>query len=261
MVRRVGVGPVTGSFIRVDGAQLEVKRCPGKKRPVLLLHEGLGSVSMWRDFPDRLASVTGHEVICWSRRGYGFSDPFPGAREPDYMHREADLLPEVIRALGLEDAHLFGHSDGASIALIAASRFPHLVASLVLEAPHVFVEEITLQGIRVAKTLFLNSDIGSKLSRHHADAEVMFWQWNDIWLDHRFRTWNIENYLGEITAPVLLMQGIDDEYGTLIQLDRIEACVARTTRVVLQNCGHSPHRDHPLAVLQSTARFLQRADG
>jgi pimeloyl-ACP methyl ester carboxylesterase len=251
---------MTQSFMDVDGARLEVRRWPGRPLPILMLHEGLGSVSMWRDFPEQLAAATGHEVICWSRRGYGFSDSQSEPFEPDYMHRESELLPEIMRALELEVAHLFGHSDGGSIALLSASRFPHLVAALILEAPHVFVEPVTLDSIRAVRAHFESGNLGGKLARHHADADLVFWCWNDIWLDDRFRAWSIESCLSAVGAPALLIQGLDDEYGTLSQLDCIEKWLPRTERLILPECGHSPHRDKTIAVLEASSQFLREIE-
>lgn len=246
----------------VGRANLEFRRWPGDagRLPVLLLHEGLGSVSLWRDFPARLAEETGREVIAWSRLGHGLSGPIPSARDPDYMHREADGLPPLFDALGLQRAHLFGHSDGGSIALIAAARFPALAASLILEAPHVYVEQLTVESIAGMRDMFETTDLASKLSRHHADAEHIFRRWNDIWLDPRFREWTIEALLPAVTAPALLIQGRDDEYGTMDQLERIEAVLLESSRLELESCGHSPHRDQPQAVLDRTVAFLEGRD-
>lgn len=249
----------TGERVEVGGVGLEVRRWPGEGLPILLLHEGLGSVSMWRDFPERLAVATGREVIAWSRQGYGLSDPLPARRDPDYMHWEAAWLPPLLDVLGVERAHLFGHSDGGSIALIAAARSPERVASLILEAPHVYVEPVTVESIADVKRLYETSDLGQKLGRHHADADHTFWQWNDIWLDPRFRDWTIEALLPAVTAPALLIQGHDDEYGTMDQLDRIAAVLPHTRRRELDACGHSPHRDQPEAVLAAVADFLGEA--
>jgi pimeloyl-ACP methyl ester carboxylesterase len=255
----VTVGHLADRIV-VDGIGLEVRRWPGEGIPILLLHEGLGSVAMWRDFPERLAAATGHPVLAWSRRGYGESDPLPDPRAPDYMHDEARLVPDVMDALGLERAILFGHSDGGSIALIAAAWFPERVAALILEAPHVFVEPLTIESIAKVKQLYLASDLGRKLSRYHRDAEEVFGRWNDIWLDQRFTAWTIEALLPDIKAPALLIQGLGDEYGTLEQLHRIEAALSWTRRLVLTNCGHSPHRDQREAVLAETAIILGDCD-
>jgi pimeloyl-ACP methyl ester carboxylesterase len=249
-----------GDFICVNGVTLEAKRWPGRGLPLLLLHEGLGSVAMWRDFPEALATATGHEVIAWSRQSYGASDPLPRPRDPGYMHDEAALLPDVMDALNIDCAHLLGHSDGGSIALIAAARFPARAASLILEAPHVYVEQITVDSIAEVKTTYQTTDLGMRLGRHHKDGDHTFRRWNDIWLDPRFRDWNIEALLPRVTAPALLIQGLDDEYGSLDQLDRIEAVLPHTRRLELARCGHSPHRDQPEAVLTAVTAFLRNID-
>jgi pimeloyl-ACP methyl ester carboxylesterase len=243
-------------LVEVGGVSLEVRDRPGRGLPILMLHEGLGSVAMWRDFPAALASATGRRVVAWSRRGYGLSDPLPEPREPDYMHREAEALPPLMDTLGLDRAILFGHSDGASIALIAAARFPERVAGLLLEAPHVFVETLTLDSIAAVKESYRTTDLGRRLGRHHRDADHVFWRWNDIWLDPRFRDWSIEALLPQIEAPALLIQGLDDEYGTMEQLDRIASVLPDASRLELERCGHSPHRDQPESVLSATARFI-----
>lgn len=247
--------------ITVDGVGLEVRRWEGRGAPILLLHEGLGSISMWRDFPERLAAASGHAVVAWSRRGHGASDLLPEKRDPDYMHREADATIRLLDSLKIERAHFFGHSDGGSISLIAAARYPARVASLVLEAPHVYVEQLTVDSIAKVKTVYETSDLGRKLARHHADGDHAFWSWNDIWLDPRFRDWTIEDLLPAVRAPALLIQGRDDEYGTMDQLDRIAAVLPVTRRLELDDCGHSPHRDQAQAVLDATVSFLDGIAG
>jgi pimeloyl-ACP methyl ester carboxylesterase len=249
------------SFLTIGGVRLEVREWPGGAgdgdTPILLLHEGLGSVSMWRDFPARLAERTGRRVVAWSRQGYGRSDPVPRPFAPDYMHREADKLPALMDALGIARAHLLGHSDGGSIALIAAARTPERVASLILEAPHVYVEQLTCDSIAAVKEIFATTDLGARLGRHHADPTHSFGLWNDIWLDPRFRDWTIEELLPAVTAPLLIIQGLDDEYGTLDQLDRIQAALPLARRLEIARCGHSPHRDQPDAVFAAVADFLR----
>lgn len=244
-------------FLLVDDVQLEVRKWAGTGLPILLLHEGLGSVSMWRDFPERLAEVTGHPVFVWSRRGYGLSDPLPRHRDPDYMHLEAHGVTSFMDALALDHAILFGHSDGASIALITAARSPDRVTALILEAPHVYVEEMSIGSIAKAKLLYATTNFGQLLGRHHRDADQVFSKWNDIWLDPRFRDWSIEDLLPTIRAPALLIQGENDEYGTMAQLDRIGAALSNTRRLEIVDCGHSPHRDQPDAVLQATTAFIE----
>ncbi len=246
---------IADTYIEIDGVSLEIKFWAGSGVPILLLHEGLGSVSLWKDFPDRLAGAAGHPVIAWSRQGHGFSASESGERTPAYMHREADLLPPLLDALGVQRAHLLGHSDGASIALIAAAFMPHRVASLVLEAPHVIVEDITVTNIAAIGGSYVASGMGKPLGRHHADPDALFWRWNHIWLNPAFRDWTIEALLPSIEAPALLIQGIDDEYGTLDQLDRIERVLPCAARLELTDCGHSPHRDQPEKVLAALAGF------
>lgn len=241
----------------IAGQCLEAQRWPGAGTPILLLHEGLGSVAMWRAFPGALAEKTGRPVIAWSRLGYGWSDVLPGARDPDYMHIEADKVFALLDVLGIERAVLLGHSDGGSIALIAAARRPTRVAALILEAPHVYVETLTVESIAKVKQTYLETDFGKKLDRYHRDAIGVFSHWNDIWLDPRFRDWNIESLLPAIAAPTLLIQGRDDEYGTIDQLDRIAAVLKDTRRLELSSCGHSPHRDQPEAVLEACSNFLE----
>lgn len=247
----------TSRLLLVDDVRLETALWPGAGLPILLLHEGLGSVAMWRDFPERLAAATGHPVIAWSRRGYGLSDPLPESREPDYMHREAEAVVRLMDALAIERAIFFGHSDGASIALIAAACMPSRMAALILEAPHVSVEDKSIDGITKIKQLYTTTPFAESLGRYHRDADSVFWAWNDIWLDPRFRDWSIAELLPAVRAPALLIQGREDEYGTMDQLDRIAAVVPATRRLELARCGHAPHRDQPEAVLEASAAFLK----
>ncbi|MCR9219182.1 MAG: alpha/beta hydrolase [Alphaproteobacteria bacterium] len=226
--------------------------------PVVLLHEGLGSVAMWKDFPAALAEAAGAEVLVYSRYGYGRSEPLQAPFGTDYMHREAlESLPALLDALEIERPVLFGHSDGASIALIHAGAAQRPVAGLIVEAPHVFVEDLTIASIEEAKQVFETTDLARRLAKYHDDADRSFRGWNDIWLHPDFRTWNIERCLPGIAAPVLAIQGADDEYGTLAQIDAIQAGVAGPVeRLVLERCKHSPHRDRREAVLEASARFI-----
>lgn len=245
--------------IAVDGVRLEF-RWAGPPRdgrpPIVLLHEGLGSVSAWRDFPDTLAAVTGLPVLAYSRRGYGASDPATGPFEPDYMHIEGrEVLPGLLAALSIERPILFGHSDGASIALIYAAAHP-TAAALVLEAPHVFVEPLTVRSIDAVGPLYEQGELRRRLARHHRDADLTFHAWRNIWLDPRFADWNITDELSRIEAPILMFQGIDDEYGTMAQLDAIRDRTVHTELMMFTDCGHAPHRDRRDAVLDRTGRFL-----
>ena len=246
----------------VAGHRVEVLRIPAAaagKPPLVLLHEGLGSVALWRDFPSKLAARTGCEVIATSRYGYGKSAPLAEKRTVRYMHDEALVaLPELLERLRLADPVLVGHSDGASISIIYAGEGRWRPRALVLMAPHVFVEDVTVESIAAAGEAWRTTDLPKRLGRYHADVEGAFRGWNDIWLDPAFRAWNIEEYLPGIACPILAIQGADDEYGTLAQLDAIArgATNARVTRLVLPDCRHSPHRDQPEATLAAISDFV-----
>src|SRR5690349_11829575 len=250
------------TFIRVAGHRLEYERIDvgGADRPTLvLLHEGLGSIAMWRDFPQRLAHATAGRVVVYSRHGYGHSDPLAGARNVRYMHDEAlVVLPEFLDALAIARPILVGHSDGASIALIHAGGSDRPVRGVVAMAPHVIVEDISVASIAAARDAYATTDLCARLSRYHADVDGAFRGWNDIWLHSDFRAWNIEEYLPQIRCPILAIQGEDDEYGTMEQLEIIAAAVPDAELVKLADCRHSPHRDQPDAVLDAISRFVDR---
>jgi pimeloyl-ACP methyl ester carboxylesterase len=253
---------VTPSFLEIAGHRLECARIPGAEpgAPTLVfLHEGLGSVSLWRDFPGRVVAATGHGALVYSRAGYGQSTPSTGKRRVDYMHEEAlRALPELLDALGIERPILVGHSDGASMALIHAGGSARPVTGLVLMAPHVLVEDLSIRGIEAAKVAYETTDLRERLARRHADPDSAFRGWNDIWLDPAFRAWNIEEYLPRIQVPILAIQGEDDEYGTMDQLDRIARAVPGVEQVRLAGCRHSPHRDRPEAVIAAITAFVKR---
>jgi pimeloyl-ACP methyl ester carboxylesterase len=245
------------AFARVDGRRLEYRLVGAETRrpPLVLLHEGLGSVAMWRDFPDKLAARVGARALVYSRLGYGRSDPLPAERNVCFMHEEALTLTRLLERLAIGRPLLVGHSDGASIALIHAAA-DRAVEGLVLIAPHVFVEAVCLRSIRAIRAAYRNGDLRSRLAKYHAHIDDAFLGWADIWLDPAFRTWSIEGLLPRVRAPMLLIQGLKDEYGTLAQLDRIEAAaVAPTARCVLAQCGHSPHREAEAEVLDVIAAF------
>jgi pimeloyl-ACP methyl ester carboxylesterase len=256
--------PSERSFVVVRGHRLEVERIGGDPtRPTLVfLHEGLGSISLWRDFPARVAEATGSPAVVYSRYGYGQSEPLAASFNVDYMHREAlETLPDLLATLGLERPVLVGHSDGASIALIYAGSRDGL-AGLVVLAPHVFVEDLSVESIAAAKATFETTDLPEKLARHHADARRTFYGWNDVWLHPDFRRWNIEQYLPAIRCPVLAVQGEDDEYGTMAQVEAIGRQVGGRCEIVrLAACGHSPHRDQPEATLAAITRFVGALQG
>ncbi len=230
--------------------------------PVMVfLHEGLGSVAQWRDVPDRLCAAAGCRGLVYSRPGYGRSTPRPaGVRWPvRFMHDQAALLPGVLSALGLGDpVWLLGHSDGGSIALIAAAQQPALVAGAIVLAPHIFVEEVTLARIRAARVDYLAGGLKAALGRYHDDPDSAFFGWNDIWLDPAFRAWTLADLLGRIRCPLLAVQGADDPYGTMAQLDGIAHRVPQAELLKLVSCGHAPQRDQPDRLLAEVARFVGR---
>lgn len=248
----------------IDGLQVEYQEWPARKADMpslVLLHEGLGCIALWRDFPAQLAAQSGARVIAYSRPGYGQSDPYPEARTPRYMHDEAErILPAFLAALEITRPVLVGHSDGGSIGLLYAARFPDALAGLVVMAPHAFVEEETLAGIRLAASAWATTDWPQRLARYHRDAPRVFADWNDCWLSPAFRDWNIEADLAAIRCPVLALQGIDDEYGTLRQIEVIAEQVPGTRLLALADCAHSPQREQTAAVLQAITEFLASSD-
>jgi pimeloyl-ACP methyl ester carboxylesterase len=245
------------SFVDLGDGRIEYVRIVGTGPQLVLLHEGLGSVAMWRDFPAALATATGAEVIVYSRYSYGCSSPLKRPRKVDYMAGEArDVLPAFLKALGIERPILLGHSDGASIALIyAGSGLPS--AGVVVMAPHVFVEDVTIASIAAAKDAYLKTDLPQRLGRYHDSADGAFWGWNDIWLDPAFRSWNIEALLPSITVPILAIQGEGDEYGTAAQVDAVRRSAKAPCEIVLlPDCRHSPHRDQPQKTIALIKRFI-----
>jgi pimeloyl-ACP methyl ester carboxylesterase len=243
----------------VDGRRIEYRFVEGaaaNRADLVMLHEGLGSVSMWREFPEQLARATGCRTLVYSRQGYGRSSPLDAPRQVDYMHEEARLLlPAILGRLGIRRPLLFGHSDGASIALIHAASPDSEVAGIIALAPHVKVEDLTVRSIDAAKAAYMNTDLRTRLSRHHADVDSAFWGWNRIWLDPAFRGWNIEALLPAIRCPVLAIQGVDDEYGTMEQIASIARAVPDSKLLALESCRHSPHRDQPQAVIAAAREF------
>lgn len=236
---------------------------PDAAPTLVFLHEGLGCVSLWRDFPARLAETTGCGALVYSRGGHGSSDPVPLPRPLDFMHDEAlRVLPAVLDAAGVREAALVGHSDGGSIALIhAGNAVGTRVRSLILEAPHVFCEELSVASIARAAERYRQGELRRALQRHHgANVDVAFWGWNQVWLDPAFRSWNIEGVLAGVRVPLLLIQGAQDEYGTPAQLDSIrQGCTGPVERLLLPACGHAPHRDQAELTLAAMAAFLGRS--
>jgi pimeloyl-ACP methyl ester carboxylesterase len=249
-------------FVTVCSRSLEYERVAVTRadRPTLVfLHEGLGSVAMWRDFPSRVAHATNCNALVYSRYGYGNSEPLREARTVSYMHDEAlAALPALLGEFAVDRPILVGHSDGGSIALIHAGEAGRRVGGLVLMSPHVFVEDISIASIAAAKVAYETSDLRGKLARYHADVDSAFWGWNRIWLDPDFRRWNIEDCLPRISCPVIAMQGEDDEYGTMEQLARIGRQVTDAELLTLKDCRHSPDRDQPEAVIEAITGFVDR---
>jgi pimeloyl-ACP methyl ester carboxylesterase len=250
---------LTDDFIEVAGHRLHYRLIDPHldATPLVFLHEGLGSIELWRDFPGQVVERSGHPALVFSRYGYGWSDPLTEPRAVNYMHVEAaDVLPILVNRLLGRPPILVGHSDGASIAIIYAGS-GHPTAGLVLLAPHVFTEAEGLNTIQAVHASFPGSEMSKKMSKYHADPNSTFHGWAEVWLNPEFRTWNLEGYLPEIGCPVLLIQCKEDEYGSLRQLDAIESQVGGPIeRLMVSGSGHSPHLIDPEAVTAATARFV-----
>lgn len=232
-----------------------------EKALLVFLHEGLGSVAMWKDWPTQVCQALNCRGLVFSRYGYGQSTPRPPEEKwpVSFMHAQAEhALPALFHALGLADERpiLYGHSDGGSIALLYAALYPDRVKAIAVAAPHIFVEDITVSNIEKARLAYLNTDLPQKLGRYHQDVDSAFWGWNDIWLDPAFKAWNIQSCLASIQCPVLALQGEQDEYGSLEQIRGIQRSVPHTELVVIPNCGHSPHRDQSAIVIDALDRFV-----
>jgi pimeloyl-ACP methyl ester carboxylesterase len=240
--------------------EYEIIQAAGAAAPtIVFLHEGLGCIAMWKDFPRRLALAAGCNALVYSRHGYGNSAPLRGPRRPEFLHDEAlVVLPAVLDRLDVREPVLFGHSDGASIALIHAAGAERPLRGAVVLAPHVMVEEVCVRAIAAAKRAYEHTDWRERLARYHADPDGAFRGWCDIWLDPRFLQWSIEKELRNIRCPLLAVQGHGDEYATMEQVDRLERLVPGTEVLRLGDCGHSPHRDRPAAVISATTRFIER---
>jgi pimeloyl-ACP methyl ester carboxylesterase len=250
-----------GRRVRIEHAWIARER---RDAPLIVfLHEGLGSLAMWRDFPARLCEAAGARGLVWSRPGYGRSTP----RDPeeswdlDFMHRQAhEVLPAFLAALDIDTARdqpwLFGHSDGASITLLHAAKFPDRVAGAIVLAPHILVEDLSVASIEKARTAYETTDLKQRLAKYHDDPDSTFWGWNRIWLHPPFRQWSIEEEITTITCPLLAAQGLDDEYGTLEQIRGIARRVPQTRLLELPDCGHSPHKDQPAALTAAVVEFF-----
>ena len=252
-------------FSRLSAASTSSARTVEPDPPLMVfLHEGLGSLAMWKDFPKTLCDAIGCRGLVYSRPGYGRSTPRAADEVwgPDFMHRQAlEVLPALLNALSI-DTHkqalwLFGHSDGASIALLYAAHYPAQVAGAVVLAPHISVEDIAVQSITQTRAAYLTTDLRQRLSKYHDDPDSAFWGWNRIWLDPAFKAWSIEADLSRITCPVLAVQGQEDEYGTMQQLDSLKHAVPQAELLELPACGHSPQRDQAALLMTHVSQFFQ----
>jgi pimeloyl-ACP methyl ester carboxylesterase len=252
-------------YLLIDGNRLETVwhgPTPEDAPTLVFLHEGLGCVSMWRDFPFKLATATGCGALVYSRLGYGKSDPCILPRPINFMHDEGlGSLPKVLASIGIRDCVLIGHSDGGSISIIyggGSAAIP--LRGVITEAAHVFCEDISIQSIRHAREMYIKNDLRQKLEKHHGgNTDCAFWGWNDVWLHPDFREWNIEEYLAGIKVPMLAIQGKDDNYGTSAQVDSISRQVgARADVLMLSQCGHSPHIDQEVVVFNAMVDFISR---
>jgi pimeloyl-ACP methyl ester carboxylesterase len=251
-------------FLRIDGSDLEYRMIgpsPEDAPTIVMLHEGLGSAGLWGDFPDKLQAATGAGIFVYSRAGYGASTPVTLPRPLDYMHIEAlEVLPKLLDAIGFRRGLLLGHSDGASIAAIyAGSHQDHRVQGIALIAPHFIVEDISVASIAEIKTAYETTELKAKLARWHKDVDNAFYGWNGAWLDPKFRAWDISEYLAYIRVPVAILQGVDDQYGTMRQVEIArEECYCPVDVTVIRGAGHSPHREAPESTLDAITDF---ADG
>ena len=248
-----------GRPVRIEHAWVGVS---DPRAPLLVfLHEGLGSLAMWKDFPQQLCSAAGVRGLVYSRPGYGRSTP-RAAEEAwglDFMHRQAQqVLPALLAALNVQGRYgLFGHSDGGSIALLHAVHEPQRVASAIVVAPHILVEDLSLASIEQARAAYEQGELKQGLAKYHDDPDSAFYGWNRIWLHPPFKAWSIEQEIASIRAPLLAVQGLDDEYGTLEQIRGIQRRVPHTQLLELEACGHSPHRDQPQALIEAATAFIQ----
>jgi pimeloyl-ACP methyl ester carboxylesterase len=248
-------------FLSIGAADLEYRMIgplPAEAPTIVMLHEGLGSATLWGDFPEKLQAATGTGVLVYSRAGYGTSSPVKLPRPLDYMHVEAlEVLPKLLDAIGFRRGLLLGHSDGASIAAIyAGAHQDHRVQGLVLIAPHFIVEDVSVASIAEIKRSYETSGLKAKLARWHNDVDNAFYGWNDAWLDPKFRAWDISDYLAYIRVPVAVVQGADDQYGTIRQVEIArQECYCPVEVTILSKAGHSPHREAPEATLNAISEF------
>ncbi|WP_276496247.1 alpha/beta fold hydrolase [Pontibacter litorisediminis] len=244
-----------------QGLYVEYRRqcafCP----TIVFLHDSLGCVQLWRDLPQKLAEATDCNVLAYDRLGYGKSDPMPTHERPtNYLELEAAVLNDLLKTLNIEDAILFGHSDGGSIALIAASKYPKRVKAVVCEAAHIFVEDVTLEGVNQAVESYRTTNLSERLKRYHGDkVEAIFRAWTETWTRGDYRNWNIEHFLPGISCPLLFVQGSLDEYGTVEQVERtVKQVSGRAEKYIIPGVGHTPHRQCPELVISRASAFIKQ---
>lgn len=250
-----------GSIIDVKGKKLytEYNNLYKNKPTLIFLHDSLGSVQLWRDFPSKLGAETGCNILVYDRLGYGKSFPMPThERDNNYMETEADLLNDLLETLNIQETILFGHSDGGTIALITAAKYPKKVKAVISEAGHIFVEQITVKGVAEALRAYRTTNLSERLQKYHGcKVETMVKAWTEIWLSDRFRNWNIEYLLKNIYAPLLFIQGENDEYGTLEQVEKTLSGVSGPAeKFIIPNVGHTPHKEVPEIVLKKSVEFI-----
>ncbi len=247
--------------IVVDGSVLRMHQTIiDQERPtIIFLHDSLGSIELWRDFPDQLGKATGCNVLVYDRQGYGKSSPFAGSdRKNDYLEIEADVLNQLIEQCRIKKVILFGHSDGGSIALIAAAKYPFRIMGIITEGAHIFVGDITLKGIKEAVHAYHTTDLKERLQKYHGDkTEAVFWAWAKTWLCEEYWSWNIEKFLPQIKCPVLVIQGENDQYGSLKQVKGIINQVSgEASELIIPSIGHTPHKEAGVLVLEHAASFI-----
>lgn len=245
---------INGATIRIDEMIIAEE-----KPTIIFLHDSLGSIELWRDFPKQLSALSACNVLVYDRQGYGKSSAFTTTdRGNDYLELEADTLHQLIALLQLKQVILFGHSDGGSIALIAAAKYPQHIAGIITEGAHIFVEEMTLAGIREAINLYQTTNLKERLQKYHENkTQSVFDAWTKTWLRNEYRTWNIEKFLPQINCPVLVIQGTQDEYGTQAQVDGIFNQVSgKAKKLLIPAIGHTPHKEAKEIVLQQSAAFI-----
>lgn len=250
-----------GKISEVNGKKLyiEYQNSFENKPTIVFLHDSLGSAQLWRDFPSKLSEATQCNLLVYDRLGYGKSFPMPThERENNYMETEADILNDILNTFNINDVILFGHSDGATIALITASKYPEKIRATICEAGHIFVEDVTVKGVKDALEAYQTTNLPERLQKYHGDkVPIMVKAWTEIWLSERFRSWNIEYLLKDIQSPLLFIQGEADEYGTLNQVEKTISQVSGSAeKFIIPNIGHTPHKECPELVLNRAVEFI-----